>query len=352
MTRTVAALLVDEPGGSFRKGTIERRTLRPDDVRIETAYAGICHSDIHQAREEWGAARFPMVPGHEIAGTVVEVGDAVTRYAVGDRVGVGCMVDSCGTCEMCTSDHENFCTERTVWTYNDENFDGELAYGGYSREIIVSERFVLRIPDGIPLDEAAPLLCAGITTYTPLARWGAGPGTKVGVVGMGGLGHMAVKIAAAMGAEVTVLSQSLAKADDGRAFGASDYRATSDRQTFTDLAGAFDIIVCTVSADLPLDRYLKLLKPFGTYVNVGIPSNPQSLKLNSLMTGDKTLSGSNIGGIAGTQAMLDFCAEHGIGATVEVISADEVDAAYDRVVDSAVRYRFVIDASTLDGSAA
>ncbi|NHA66931.1 NAD(P)-dependent alcohol dehydrogenase [Phycicoccus flavus] len=347
MTTTTPAIIVDEAKGPFRQGTVERRDLRPDDVRIAVAYAGICHSDIHQAREEWGEALFPMVPGHEIAGTVTEVGSDVTRFAVGDAVGVGCMVDSCGECEMCRSDHENFCEKGSVPTYNGENYDGEVAMGGYSQEIVVSERFTLRIPEGIPLDQAAPLLCAGVTTFTPLQRWVKGPEDKVAVVGMGGLGHMAVKIAAAMGTEVTVLSQTTSKEEDGKAFGATDYRATSEDSTWEDLEGSFDVIVCTVSADLPVDKYLGLLKPFGTFVNVGLPENAQSVHFGSLIMGDKTLTGSNIGGIKGTQEMLDFCAEHGIGATVEVIGADEVDRAYDDVVGSKVRYRYVIDVSTI-----
>ena len=347
MPTTTAALIADSASSGFRQGTIEHRDLRPDDVLIDIAYAGICHSDIHTVREEWGSAHFPLVTGHEIAGTVAAVGDAVTRYAVGDRVGVGCLVDSCGECEMCREDHENFCTKGSVGTYNSQGYDGEWTKGGYARQVVVGERFVLRIPDGIELSEAAPLLCAGITSYTPLVRWGAGPGKKVAVVGMGGLGHMGVKIAAAMGAEVTVLSQSLSKEEDGRAFGAADYRATSDGQAFEDLRGSFDLILCTVSADLPVDRYLRLLRTFGTFVMVGLPENPQSLGFGSLIMGDKVLTGSNIGGIKGTQEMLDFCAEHGIGATVEVITADEVEEAYDKVVGSKVRYRYVIDTSTI-----
>lgn len=347
MTTTTRALAAPSAGAPLEPVTIERRALRPDDVRIQIAYAGICHSDIHQVREEWGTALFPMVPGHEIAGTVTEVGEDVTAYRVGDRVGVGCMVDSCGECEMCRSDHENFCTEKTVWTYNDSYPDGEVAMGGYSRQVVVAERFVLRIPDAIELDVAAPLLCAGVTVYTPLDRWGVGPGSSVAVVGMGGLGHMAVKIAAAMGADVTVLSQTTSKEADGRAFGASDYRATADGTVLKELRGRFDLVLNTVSADVPLDRYLGMLKPFGAVVNVGLPTNPQQLRIGSLISGDKVLTGSNIGGIAGTQAMLDFCAEHGIAATVEKISADEVNEAYDRVVGSDVRYRFVIDVSTI-----
>ncbi|MFQ6169985.1 NAD(P)-dependent alcohol dehydrogenase [Oryzobacter sp. R7] len=347
MPTTTPALIADSSSSGFRQGTIEHRDLRPDDVLIDIAYAGICHSDIHTVREEWGPAHFPLVTGHEIAGTVAAVGEEVTRWSVGDRVGVGCLVDSCGECEMCLDDHENFCTKGAVGTYNSKGYDGEWTKGGYARQVVVGERFVLRVPDAIELSQAAPLLCAGITTYTPLVRWGAGPGTKVAVVGMGGLGHMGVKLAAAMGADVTVLSQSLSKEEDGRAFGASDYRATSDPQTFTDLRGAFDVILCTVSADLPVDQYLRLLKTFGTFVMVGLPENDQSVNFGSLISGDKAMTGSNIGGIKGTQEMLDFCAEHGIGATVEVISAGEVDAAYDKVVGSQVRYRYVIDTSTI-----
>lgn len=347
MPTTTAALIADSASSGFRQGSIEHRDLRPDDVLIDIAYAGICHSDIHTVREEWGPAHFPLVTGHEIAGTVAAVGDAVTRWSVGDRVGVGCLVDSCGECEMCLDDHENFCTRGSVGTYNSRGYDGEWTRGGYAQQVVVSERFVLRIPEGIGLPEAAPLLCAGITTYTPLVRWGVGPGTTVAVVGMGGLGHLGVKLAVAMGAEVTVLSQTLSKEADGRAFGAHDYRATSEPGTFRDLRGRFDVILCTVSADLPVDDYLRLLTPFGTFVMVGLPEKPQALGFGSLIMGDKAMAGSNIGGIRGTQEMLDFCAEHGIGATVEVIAADEVEDAYDRVVHSKVRYRYVIDTSTI-----
>ena len=347
MSTTTRALAAPSAGAPFEAVTIERRDLRPNDVRIKIAYAGVCHSDIHQVREEWGRALFPMVPGHEIAGTVTEIGSDVTRHQVGDRVGVGCMVDSCGECEMCEADHENFCQNRTVWTYNDTYPDGEVAMGGYSQEVVVAERFAARIPEGIELDVAAPLLCAGVTVFNPLKRWGAGPGKKVAVIGLGGLGHMAVKIAAAMGAEVTVLSQSMSKAEDGKAFGAVDYRATADGSAFKELRGSFDIIINTVSVDVPLDRYLGMLRPFGAVVNVGLPTSPQQVRISSLTSGDKVLTGSNIGGMAITQEMLEFCAEHGIGATIETISADQVTEAYDRVVGSDVRYRFVIDVSTI-----
>jgi uncharacterized zinc-type alcohol dehydrogenase-like protein len=345
---STAALSAPSAGAPLEPTTIQRRDLRPDDIAIDIAFAGICHSDIHMVREEWGEATFPMVPGHEIAGTVSAVGPEVTKFQVGDRVGVGCMVDSCGTCAQCLDGHENFCETKTVWTYGDVDLQGETTAGGYSQNIVVTERFALRIPDGIDLDEAAPLLCAGITVYTPLRRWGARPGAQVAVVGMGGLGHMAVKIAAALGADVTVLSQGLSKQDDGRRFGAKDYRATSDASTFEDLQGRFDLVLSTVSADLDLAAYLSLVKPFGAFVTVGLPSKPQQLPFSAVIGGDKVVAGSNIGGIALTQEMLDFCAEHGIAAEIETISADQVNEAYDRVVKSDVRYRFVIDTATID----
>ncbi|GAB4077981.1 NAD(P)-dependent alcohol dehydrogenase [Nostocoides australiense] len=347
MTTQVPAILKDSADAPFRQGLVERRDLRPDDVRIDIAYAGICHSDIHTVREEWGPCIFPIVTGHEIAGVVSEIGSEVTKFKVGDHVGVGCLVDSCGECDYCVKGSENFCEKGAVGTYNSKNYDGEIAQGGYSQQIIVTERFVLRIPDAISLEVAAPLLCAGITLYTPLKRWGAGPGKKVAIVGMGGLGHMGVKIAAAMGADVTVISQTMSKEEDGRVFGAVDYRATEDGSVFKELRNSFDLIVCTVSADLPLDKYLGMVKPFGALVLVGLPEKPQNFQVFSLIMGDKVLTGSNIGGIPITQEMLDFCAEHDIAPTVETISADEVDAAYDRVVASKVRYRFVIDTSTI-----
>ncbi|WP_031466393.1 NAD(P)-dependent alcohol dehydrogenase [Sciscionella sediminilitoris] len=327
--------------------TIERRELRPDDVLIDIAYAGICHSDIHQVDEDWGGSIFPMVPGHEIAGTVAAVGSSVTKYQVGDRVGVGCMVDSCGECEQCRAGREQFCVKGNVQTYNARGFDGEPTYGGYSKQVVVRDAFVCRIPEGIGLDVAAPLLCAGITTYSPLRQWNVGPGKKVAVIGLGGLGHMAVKLAAAMGAEVTVLSQSLKKREDGLKLGASDYYATSDEATFDTLRGRFDVILNTVSAQLPLDRYLGLLAVDGTLANVGAPADPMSFNMFSLLGGNKKLAGSMIGGIPETQEMLDFCAEHGIGAEIEVISAEKVNEAYERVKNSDVRYRFVIDTATI-----
>ncbi|MFR9727687.1 NAD(P)-dependent alcohol dehydrogenase [Saccharopolyspora sp. MS10] len=341
------ALAAPRPGAPLERTTIDRRDLRPDDVLIDIAYAGICHSDLHQASEEWGEAIFPMVPGHEIAGTVASVGSEVTAHRVGDRVGVGCMVDSCGECEACRAGTEQFCARGNVQTYNGVGFDGENTYGGYSGQVVVRDAFVCRIPDGVGLDEAAPLLCAGITTYSPLNQWGAGPGKRVAVVGLGGLGHMAVKIAAAMGAEVTVLSQSLKKQEDGLRLGAAAYRATSDPDTFTALRGSFDLIINTVSAELPVDSYLSLLATGGAMVNVGAPPVPLSYNAFSLIAGNRSLAGSMIGGIRETQEMLDFCAEHGIGAEIETIGADQVNEAYERVRNSDVRYRFVIDTATL-----
>ena len=347
MPTTVSAYAAPSATEDLVPTTIERRDVGPDDVLIDIKFAGICHSDIHQVNEGWGEAIFPMVPGHEIAGVVVEVGSEVTRHAVGDRVGVGCMVDSCRECGFCLRGLEQYCANGSTMTYNGVDRRGDITYGGYSRQIVVDENFVVRIPDALPLDVAAPLLCAGITLYSPLKHWGVAPGKKVAVVGLGGLGHMGVKIAAALGAEVTVLSQSLRKKDDGLKLGAHDYRATSDPATFTELAGQFDVIVSTVSAPLDLTAYLGLLKTDGALVNVGAPEEPVSINLFGLLGGRKTLAGSMIGGIAETQEMLDFCAEHGLGAEIELIDADQVNTAYERVLSSDVRYRFVIDASTI-----
>ncbi|MCD2192734.1 NAD(P)-dependent alcohol dehydrogenase [Actinomycetospora endophytica] len=346
MPSTVSALVTEGAEKPLERSTIERRDPKPHDVVIDIAYAGICHSDIHQARDEWGGSEFPMVPGHEIAGTVSAVGPDVSRYSVGDRVGVGCFVDSCRECENCRAGEEQFCTKGMVATYNGREYSGEQTFGGYSTQVVVDENYVLGIPEGIALDEAAPLLCAGITLYTPLTHWGAGPGKKVAIVGMGGLGHMGVKIAHALGAEVTVLSQTLSKEDDGKRLGADHYYATSDESTFKQLASSFDLIVNTVSADLDIQKYLGLLRVDGSMVNVGAPINPASVHAFTLITGRRSLAGSAIGGIRDTQKMLDFCAEHHIGAEIETITADDVNKAYDRVVDSDVRYRFVIDTAS------
>ncbi len=327
--------------------TIERRDVGAHDVLIEIRYAGICHSDIHTVRGEWGEIAYPQVVGHEIAGIVTEVGSAVTRHAVGDRVGVGCMVNSCRECENCLAGEEQYCLNGNTGTYTAVDRDGTITQGGYSTHIVVVEDFVLRIPESIPFEAAAPLLCAGITTYSPLAHWKAGPGMRVAVVGMGGLGHMAVKIAAAMGAEVTVLSQSLSKKDDGVRFGAQHYAATSDPATFTELANSFDLIINTVSAFIDLGQYLRLLRLDGTFVSVGAPPEPLAVQVFTLFDNRRSFAGSSIGGIRETQEMLDFCAEHGIAPEVELIAASEINEAYERVLRSDVRYRFVIDIATL-----
>ncbi|WP_129338292.1 NAD(P)-dependent alcohol dehydrogenase [Cellulomonas endophytica] len=348
MPTTVKAYAAPSATEPLVPTTIERRDVGPHDVRIDIRYAGICHSDIHTARSEWGPTTYPIVVGHEIAGVVAEVGPEVTRFAVGDRVGVGCMVDSCGECASCRKGEEQHCLRGNTGTYASVGRDGQPTQGGYSQEIVVTEGFVLRIPDALGLDVAAPLLCAGITTYSPLRHWGAGPGTRVAVVGLGGLGHMGVQLAHALGAEVTVLSQSLKKQEEGLRLGADHYAATSDPGTFERLRGSFDLIINTVSAEIDLDAYLSLLAVDGTLVNVGAPEKPLSLAVFSLIPFRRSFAGSTIGGIAETQEMLDFCAEHGIAAQIETIRADQVNEAYERVLASDVRYRFVIDTSTLD----
>lgn len=327
--------------------TIERREVGPHDVMIDIKFAGICHSDIHTVRGDWGPQQYPLVPGHEIAGIVTEVGSAVTKHAVGDRVGVGCMVNSCKECANCQKGEEQYCLKGNVGTYGAVDRDGTITQGGYSTHVVVTEDFVVTIPEGIELDVAAPLLCAGITTYSPLRHWGAGPGKKVAVVGLGGLGHMAVKLAHAMGADVTVLSQSLKKQEDGLRLGADSYYATSDPATFEVLAGSFDLIINTVSASIDISSYLGLLKLDGALVNVGAPAEPLPVNAFALIGGRRSFAGSMIGGIRETQEMLNFCAEHGLGAEVEVIPAEKINEAYERVLASDVRYRFVIDTATL-----
>ncbi|PSL52009.1 putative zinc-type alcohol dehydrogenase-like protein [Saccharothrix carnea] len=328
-------------------GVVERRAVGPKDVLVEIAWAGICHSDIHTVRGDWGPVTYPLTVGHEIAGTVVQVGAEVTGHAVGDRVGVGCMVDSCRECANCRSGREQYCLRGFTDTFNAIDRDGRVTQGGYSTHIVVDEHFVLRLPDAIPFQKAAPLLCAGITTYSPLRHWNAGPGKKVAVVGLGGLGHMAVKFAHAMGAEVTVLSQSPRKREDALRFGADHYHATGDPATFERLANTFDLIVNTVSAPLDFDAYLKLLALDGTIVNVGAPPEQVPVTLFTLFANRRSFAGSTIGGIAETREMLDFCAEHGITPEVEVIRAADVNKAWQRVLDADVRYRFVIDIATL-----
>jgi uncharacterized zinc-type alcohol dehydrogenase-like protein len=335
------------PQKPFEATTIERRELGPKDILIDIKFAGICHSDIHHVRNEWGEEIYPLVPGHEIAGVVSQIGSEVTKHSVGDHVGVGCMIDSCGECKNCKKGEEQFCLKGNIGTYAKIDKYGKLTQGGYSTNIVVTEDFVLKIPDSISLDVAAPLLCAGITTYSPLHHWNAGPGKKVAIIGLGGLGHMATKIAHAMGAEVTVLSHSSKKKDDALRLGADHYFATNETETFTKLAGSFDLIVNTVSAKVDINAYLGLLSVDGTLVNVGAPAEPLSVNAFSLIMGRKSFAGSLIGGIRETQEMLNFCAEHKIGADIEVISADQIDEAYERVLKSDVKYRFVIDTATM-----
>ncbi|MDI3314201.1 MAG: NAD(P)-dependent alcohol dehydrogenase [Mycobacterium sp.] len=344
---TVSAYAATSATEPLTRTTITRRDPGPHDVEIEIKFAGICHSDIHTVKAEWGQPNYPVVPGHEIAGVVTAVGSQVTKHQVGDRVGVGCFVDSCRECSSCLAGLEQYCKLGMTTTYNGVGRDGQPTYGGYSGAIVVDENYVLRIPDALPLDAAAPLLCAGITTYSPLRHWNAGADKRIAVIGLGGLGHMAVKLGKAMGAEVTVLSQSLKKMEDALRLGASRYYATSDPDTFTTLRHGFDLILNTVSANLDLGRYLELLDVDGTLVELGIPEHPMAVPAFPLVLMRRSVAGSNIGGIAETQEMLNFCAEHGVTPEIELIEPDYINEAYDRVLASDVRYRFVIDTSSL-----
>ncbi|MDO4929110.1 MAG: NAD(P)-dependent alcohol dehydrogenase [Corynebacterium sp.] len=334
-------------GNSLEPVTITRRTMRDNDVRIRIEYAGICHSDIHTMYGDWGERQYPLVPGHEIVGIVEEVGSDVSKFKVGQRVGVGCFVNSCEQCEPCEAGEQGYCVNGVVATYGgtDKYTDGEYTQGGYSQEVIVQEHFVLNIPEAADAAATAPLLCAGITTYSPLKHWGAGPGKKVGIIGVGGLGHVGVKIAAALGAEVIAFSQSDSKKDDALKFGASRHVASADGLP-EDLVHSLDLLINTVSADLNMDEYLNLLAFNGTFVQLGLPQDPMRIAARSLTQRRISVAGSLVGGIPETQEMLDFCAEHGIGAEIELIDAHYINEAYKRTVDSDVRYRFVIDAES------
>ena len=317
----VKSYAVSAPEKFLAPFAFDRRALGPGDVLIDIQYCGICHSDIHQVRNEWGNSFYPMVPGHEIAGVVAEVGRAVTKFKPGQRAGVGCMVDSCRACPDCKEGEEQYCGH-PVFTYNGYEKDGKaLAQGGYSTRIVVNEDFVLRLPEGLPMDALAPLLCAGITTYSPLRHWQAGPGKKVGIIGLGGLGHMAVKIAKAMGAQVSVISRSRGKEADARRLGAEDYYATAEAGTFEKLARHFDLLICTVSSDPDWNQYLGTLKRDGTMVVLGVPSKPQPVHAANLIFGRHCLAGSLIGGIRETQEMLDFCAKHRIVSDIELVNS-------------------------------
>lgn len=327
--------------------TIERRAVGADDVLIEVLFSGICHSDIHQARGEWGNSHYPMVPGHEIVGRVREVGANVKRFKVGDMAGVGCMVDSCRRCSPCHDHHEQFCDKGPAFTYNSTEMDRSTrTYGGYSSHVVVTERFALKVPETLDPAGAAPLLCAGITTYSPLRRWNCKKGDKVAVVGLGGLGHMAVKLAAAMGADVTMISTSRSKEADAARLGATSFALSSDPATFKQLAGKFDLIIDTISVEHDYGAYLGLLRTFGTMVIVGVPEKPVSFHAFSVIAGNKSFVGSSIGGTEETQEMLEFCAKHNIVSDIEVIKASDINNAYARMMKNDVRYRFVIDAAS------
>ena len=326
----------------------ERRDLGAHDVALDIKYSGICHSDIHQAREEWGSAIFPMVPGHEIAGVVSSVGSSVTKFKVGDLIGVGVFVDSCRTCDSCKKGLQQYCIEGMTGTYNQLERDGKTpAMGGYSNIMVINEDYAVSIPKNLPLEGVAPLLCAGITLYSPIKHWKAGPGKKVAVMGLGGLGHMGVKFAAALGAEVTVFSHSPAKEADAKAMGAHHFVATKADDFHKKYNKHFDLILNTVSAELDINTYLSMLNVDGTLVVIGLPGKPYAVEAGSLLPARRSLSGSMIGGIAEMQEMLNFCGEKNIVSDVEVIKADYINQAYDRTVASDVKYRFVIDASTI-----
>jgi alcohol dehydrogenase (NADP+) len=342
----VAALAVERTGGPFRTVALERRDLGPSDIRIDIAYAGICHSDLHHVAAEWGRSTFPMVPGHEIAGVVAEIGSDVTAFTVGDSAGVGCLVGSCGRCDACVRGLEQYC-ERDVLTYDDVDADGFRTFGGYSESIVVDEKFAVAIPPGMPLAQTAPLMCAGITLYSPLRRWSAAPGKRVGIVGFGGLGHIGVQISHALGAHTTVLNLARDRADDAFRLGADAYEWSADPDVFERLAGTFDLVISTVPANLDLDAHLRLLRVDGTFVNLGVPSAPLTVAAPSLLRNRRSIAGSLIGGLGETQEMIEFCAAHAIGAEVEIVSAAGVADAYRRVERGDVRYRFVIDVATI-----
>lgn len=328
--------------------TIQRRECGEKDVEIEILYCGVCHSDIHQARNEWGNTRYPVVPGHEIVGRVIRVGKSVSRFKEGELAGVGCLVDSCRTCLNCKKGLEQYCTSGNTPTYNGLEKDGKsITYGGYSKKIIVHEDFVLKVSEKLPLESVAPLLCAGITTYSPLKYWRVGKGHKLGVVGLGGLGHMAVKLGASMGAEVTMLSTSPEKEEDAKKLGAHKFVLTRDEEILQEFKSYFDFIIDTVSAPHDYTTYLNMLGTNGVMICVGAPPSAVSFAPFNLIGKRKSIAGSLIGGIAETQEMLDYCAEHNITSEIELIRMDQINEAYERMMKGDVRYRFVIDMRTL-----
>ena len=351
MTKTAAyaAVRAKAPLAPFE---INRREPGPQDVVIDIQYCGVCHSDIHQVRDEWGGAIFPMVPGHEIVGTVSRVGRDVKTFKAGDRAGVGCMVNSCGVCENCKDGEEQYCTKGANYTYNSRDKNGEVTYGGYSTSIVVDQSFVLHIPESLDLAATAPLLCAGITTYSPLRHWNIGKGSKLGVMGLGGLGHMALKFGRAFGAHVVQFTTSPAKAADALRLGANEVVLSTDSAAMAAQAGSFDFILDTISAPHDVAGYLELLKTDGTLTLVGAPDEPLSVPAFALLSGRKSLAGSGIGGIAETQEMLDFCAQHGIVSDIEMIPIQKIDESYERMLKNDVKYRFVIDTASLKSGAA
>lgn len=342
-TRGYAALSAGGPLTAFQ---FERRAVGNLDIGFEIEYAGICHSDIHQVREEWGPANFPMVPGHEIVGTVTEVGAAVSKFKVGDRIGVGVFIDSCRNCANCKRGLEQYCREGITGTYNGFERDGKTpAYGGYSNYFVIEERYAVKVAKNLDPAGVAPLLCAGITLYSPIRHWGVGPGSRVAVMGLGGLGHMGVKFAAALGAEVTVLSHSASKEGDARAMGANHFLLTKGEDWQQPLRKSFDLILNTVSADISLEPYLQTLDTDGTLVVIGLPGKPYAIAAGSLLDGRRSIAGSMIGGMPELQEMIDFCGERSILSDVEIIAPEYINEAYERTVASDVKYRFVIDAS-------
>lgn len=344
---TVNAYAVQDATSPVAPFSFDRKEVGPHDVQIEILYCGICHSDIHQVRNEWGGSIYPMVPGHEIVGRIVSVGDHVKNFKVGELAGVGCFVDSCRTCPSCAAGEEQYCDNGMVATYNSRDKEGNPTYGGYSTMIVVDEQYTLHVAESLPIEGVAPLLCAGITTYSPLRHWKVSKGQKVAVVGLGGLGHMGVKFAVAFGAEVTVISTSESKRNDALALGAHHFAVSKDAEQMKSLMGTFDFILNTVSAQHDYNEYLNLLTLNGTMVVVGVPPQPSVVAAFSLIGKRRSLAGSLIGGIRETQEMLDFCAEHNIVSDVEVINADTINEAYERMLKNDVRYRFVIDIASM-----
>lgn len=343
--KAYAALSAEKP---LEPWQIDRREPGPEDVEIEILFSGVCHSDIHTARNEWGGTVYPAVPGHEIVGKVTRVGNSVSKFKIGDTVGVGCFVDSCRHCNNCKDDQEQYCENGHTQTYNSYSQDRKtITYGGYSSHIVVTQHFVLRVSDKLPLANVAPLLCAGITTYSPLKHWNVKHGDKLAVVGLGGLGHMAVKLASSMGAEVTVLSRSKTKEKDAERLGAKHFKITSDAENMKNMAGTFDFIIDTVSAEHDYNQYLALLNTNGVMVLLGAPPSPSEVSAFQLIMGRRSLVGSLVGGIKETQEMLDYCAEHNISSDIELIKMSQINEAYERTLAGDVHYRFVIDMNTL-----